>query len=60
MLQRDAAHNVALRPGDVVTVYSQKDIRVPVARQTRLVSLEGEVNAPGIYQLHARRDAAAA
>jgi len=25
--------------------------RVPVARQTRLVSLEGEVNAPGIYQL---------
>ena len=51
MLQGDEANNIALAPGDVVTVYSQKDVRVPVARQTRLVSLEGEVNAPGIYQL---------
>jgi DNA uptake protein ComE-like DNA-binding protein len=44
---------VALAPGDVVTVYSQKDVRGPVGRQTRLVSVEGEVNAPGIYQLQA-------
>ena len=51
VLQGDEANNVALAPGDVVTVYSQKDVRVPVARQTRLVSLEGEINAPGIYQL---------
>ena len=51
VLQGDEANNLALAPGDVVTVYSQKDVRVPVARQTRLVSLEGEVNAPGIYQL---------
>ncbi len=53
VLQRDEANNVALAAGDVVTVYSQKDVRVPVARQTRLVALEGEVNAPGIYQLQA-------
>ena len=51
VLQGDEANNIALAPGDVVTVYSQKDVRVPVSRQTRLVSLEGEVNAPGIYQL---------
>jgi polysaccharide export outer membrane protein len=51
VLQGDEANNIALAAGDVVTVYSQKDVRVPVARQTRLVSLEGEVNAPGIYQL---------
>ena len=51
VLQNDDANNIALAPGDVVTVYSQKDVRVPVARQTRLVALEGEVNAPGIYQL---------
>ena len=51
VLQGDEANNVALAAGDVVTVYSQKDVRVPVARQTRLVALEGEVNAPGIYQL---------
>ena len=51
VLQHDPLQDVALMPGDVVTVYSQKDIRVPVARQTRLVSLEGEVAAPGVYQL---------
>ena len=51
VLQGDEADNIALAPGDVVTVYSQKDVRVPVSRQTRLVSLEGEINAPGIYQL---------
>lgn len=51
VLQGDAAHNIELMAGDVVTVYSQKDIRVPVAKQTRLVSVEGEVGAPGVYQL---------
>ena len=47
--RRGEQHRAA--PGDVVTVFSQKDVRVPVARQTRLVSLEGEVSAPGVYQL---------
>jgi polysaccharide biosynthesis/export protein len=51
VLQGDADNNIELKPGDVVTIYSQKDIRVPVARQTRLVSVEGEVGAPGVYQL---------
>ena len=51
VLQGDPASNLELMPGDVVTIYSQKDIRVPVSRQTRLVSLEGEVVAPGVYQL---------
>jgi polysaccharide biosynthesis/export protein len=51
VLQGDASQNVELRAGDVVTVYSQKDMRVPVARQTRLVAVEGEVGAPGVYQL---------
>jgi polysaccharide export outer membrane protein len=51
ILERDEADNIALKPGDVVTIYSQKDIRGPVAKQTRIVSLEGEVNAPGVYQL---------
>ena len=51
VLQGDEANNLELRAGDVVTVYSQKDVRVPVARQTRLVSVEGEVAAPGVYQL---------
>jgi len=53
VIQHDPAENIELMPGDVVTVYSAKDMRVPVARQTRLVSLEGEVGAPGVYQLEA-------
>lgn len=53
VLQGDPANNLELQAGDVVTVYSQKDVRVPVARQTRLVSIEGEVAAPGVYQLKA-------
>ncbi|MBX3606125.1 MAG: SLBB domain-containing protein [Piscinibacter sp.] len=51
VLQNDPESNIELKAGDVVTVYSQKDIRVPVARQTRLVSVEGEVGSPGVYQL---------
>jgi polysaccharide biosynthesis/export protein len=51
VLRGDAAHNLELKPGDVVTIYSQKDIRVPISRRTRLVTLDGEIMAPGIYQL---------
>lgn len=50
VLQRDAAHNLVLQPGDVITVLSQNDLRLPLERQTRLVRVEGEVAAPGVYQ----------
>jgi hypothetical protein len=50
VLQKDAAHNLALQAGDVVTVLSQKDLRVPQDRQSRLVRVEGEVAVPGVYQ----------
>lgn len=51
LLMGDEANNIELMAGDVVTVYSQKDMRVPVGRQTRLVSVEGEVGAAGVYRL---------
>jgi len=50
VLQKDAAQNLLLLPGDVVTIFSNTDLRLPVSRRTRLVRLEGEVAAPGIYQ----------
>ena len=50
VLQRDPTHNLALQAGDVVTILSQNDLRLPQDRQTRLVRVEGEVGAPGIYQ----------
>jgi protein involved in polysaccharide export with SLBB domain len=53
ILKGDEANNLELMAGDVVTIFSQKDMRVSVSRQTRLVSIEGEVGAPGVYQLKA-------
>lgn len=51
VLENDPAHNLALRPGDMVTIFSRTDIPVPVARQTTFVRLEGEVRTPGVYQV---------
>lgn len=51
--QGDAEHNLLLQPGDIVTILSKNDLRVPRDRQTRLVRVEGEVSAPGIYQVEA-------
>jgi protein involved in polysaccharide export with SLBB domain len=40
-----------LLPGDVVTIFSKADIRVPQAEQTRFVRLEGEFGSSGIYSV---------
>ena len=50
VLERDPAHNLPLQAGDVVTILSQNDLRVPQERQSRLVRVEGEVASPGVYQ----------
>ena len=51
VLQKDLDQNLPLQPGDVVTIFSQNDLRLPQEKQTRLVRVEGEVAAPGIYQV---------
>jgi protein involved in polysaccharide export with SLBB domain len=43
--------DIALQPGDVITVFSYKDIQVPISRRQIFVRIEGEVNSPGVYQL---------
>ena len=53
VLSKDPAHNLPLLSGDVVTILSQSDISLPQERQTRLIRVEGEVSAPGIYQVKA-------
>ena len=50
VLDHDPSQNLELQPGDVVTVFSTKDMKVPVERQTRLVTIEGEVKNAGVYQ----------
>jgi protein involved in polysaccharide export with SLBB domain len=51
VLNGNATQNLALLPGDVVTVFSKADIHGPANRQTRYVRLEGEFNAAGVYSI---------
>jgi len=51
VLQKTPEDNLALLPGDVVTIFGIKDIPVPRNRTTRLVRVAGEVNAAGVYQI---------
>jgi protein involved in polysaccharide export with SLBB domain len=48
--------NLALEPGDVLTVFSANDIRIPISKKRVFVRLEGEVNKPGIYQILPEED----
>src|SRR6202044_3021711 len=49
VMGHDAAQNLTLQPGDVVTLFSQADIKVPQAERTKFVRLEGEFAHAGIY-----------
>ena len=48
----DPSQNLPLEPGDVVTIFSKADIRVPQSQQTRYVRLEGEFVAAGVYSVY--------
>jgi len=48
-----AIQNLTLQPGDIITIFSQKDIQVSSEKQVRVVRVQGEVKAPGIYQIRA-------
>ncbi|MDA1118312.1 MAG: polysaccharide export protein [Proteobacteria bacterium] len=50
VLEGDPAHNLPLKPGDIVTVFSKSDINAPAGRRPVVVSLEGEFNNSGVYQ----------
>lgn len=45
-----SADNLKLQAGDVVTVFSVNDLRVPISKRRIMVRVEGEVGQPGIYQ----------
>ena len=51
VMGHDPAQNLLLHPGDVVTVFSQADIHVPMQQQTRFVKLEGEFAHSGVYSV---------
>jgi protein involved in polysaccharide export with SLBB domain len=49
VLQNDSSQNLELQAGDVVTIFSGADIRLPVAQQSKIVKLEGEFAHAGSY-----------
>ncbi len=51
VLDGDKSQDMELLPGDVVTIFSKADIRVPSKQQTRYVRLEGEVEQAGVYSV---------
>jgi protein involved in polysaccharide export with SLBB domain len=51
VLEGDVTQNLLLEPGDIVTIFSVNDLAMPQTRRTRLVRIEGEVKAGGIYQI---------
>lgn len=51
ILESDEASNLELQPGDIVTIFSQRDISVPQVDRSQYVIIEGEVMRPGVYKL---------
>jgi len=51
VIEGDPEHNVLLQPGDIVTVFSKEDIKVPISKQTQYMRLEGEFNSSGVHQI---------
>ena len=51
ILEHDESSNLALQAGDIITIFSQRDISVPQSERSRYVIIEGEVNRPGVYKL---------
>jgi len=49
VLQHDASQDLELQAGDVVSIFSEADIRIPQAEQTKLVRLDGEFVHAGVY-----------
>ncbi|MGA9391191.1 MAG: SLBB domain-containing protein [Candidatus Sulfotelmatobacter sp.] len=51
ILEHDEASNLELEPGDIITIFSQRDISVPQTERSQYVIVEGEVVRPGVYKL---------
>jgi polysaccharide export outer membrane protein len=53
VLDHDLSQDLDLKPGDVVTIFTQQDIQLPIKEQTVYVELTGEFVHPGIYSVSA-------
>jgi protein involved in polysaccharide export with SLBB domain len=44
--------NRTLKSGDVLTVFSRKDLPLPIEKRATFITVGGEVNAPGVYRVN--------
>jgi protein involved in polysaccharide export with SLBB domain len=51
VIDGDPESNILLQPGDIVTVFSKEDIKVPISKLTQYVRLEGEFKSSGVHQI---------
>jgi protein involved in polysaccharide export with SLBB domain len=51
VLAHDPSQDLELRPGDVITVFSEDDVRPPIDQQTKYIQLQGEVVNAGVYSI---------
>jgi polysaccharide biosynthesis/export protein len=49
VVKRDPAQDLALDPGDSITIFSKADFSLPRTQQAKQVRLEGEVAMAGVY-----------
>jgi len=50
-IEGDTGQNLVLQAGDIVTIFSQADIQVPIGQQSKFMHLEGEIRKAGVYQI---------
>lgn len=46
-----SSDNQVLKPGDVITIFSRRDLPLPEDKHAAFVRVSGEVNAPGVYRI---------
>jgi protein involved in polysaccharide export with SLBB domain len=51
VIDHDQTENLPLEAGDVVTIFSTADLKLPQRLQTRYVRLEGEFESAGVYSV---------
>jgi protein involved in polysaccharide export with SLBB domain len=47
-----SADNQQLKNGDVITIFSRKDLPLPLEKRATFVRIAGEVNAAGVYRVN--------
>ena len=51
VLNKDASQDLALQPGDEISIFTRNEIAVPQEKQAKYVRVDGEVPNAGIYRV---------